>query len=61
MSDINRDPELDRQQPDPRSAPEQVTGAHSEAAEATDGSKPAIPLEPDGTAATQSDQETPAR
>jgi hypothetical protein len=46
MGDANRDPELDRAQPDPRSDLEQVTGARSDAAEAADGGDSTSPLEP---------------
>lgn len=48
MGDTNRDPELDRQKPDPRSDLEQVTGARSDAAEAADGGGTTSPLEPTG-------------
>ena len=47
MGDTNRDPELDRAKPDPRSDLECVTGASSEAAEAVDGAT-TTPLEPTG-------------
>ncbi|MEZ0243311.1 MAG: hypothetical protein ACAH11_08040 [Sphingomonas sp.] len=50
MGDANRDPELDRQKPDPRSDLEQVTGARSDAAEAADGVDSTSPLEPTGVA-----------
>jgi hypothetical protein len=50
MGDIDRDPELDRGQPDPRSDLERVVGADSEGAEAQDGGSATrpIPLDPTG-------------
>ena len=52
MGDINRDPELDRSKPDPRSDLERVVGGDSEEAEAQDGGSAAkpTPLEPTGVA-----------
>jgi hypothetical protein len=68
MSDVNRDPELDRKQPDPRSDLEQVTGARSDAAEAADGGGTTSPLEPagvddgaSGTAGTVKNQDSAAQ
>lgn len=48
MSDIDRDPELDRKRPD--SSPEQQvpTGADAETPEPGDGRAPTSPLEPTG-------------
>jgi len=58
MGDINRDPELDRTRPDPRSELERVVGADSEGAEAQDGggaTKP-TPLEPTGAGDVEKDE-----
>lgn len=48
MSDSNRDPEIDRQEDDPRSDLEQAVQSRRDAAEAADGGAATSPLEPTG-------------
>lgn len=48
MSDIDRDPELDRKPLDSRGTAEGVTGAASGVSEAQDGTTAPAPIEPTG-------------
>jgi len=48
MGDIDRDPELDRKRPDPRSDLEQAVESRSDAVERGEGGDDESPLEPTG-------------